>query len=158
MIKNSIMLMIMLSTAYIADAQTAIKAQEARLDNLNYLAYKVKALKFEAELAKLRKQCQNNDGCLNDTDNPLIAAPIVAKKVQNNVKQVINKEVNINALSIAGIVNKRVAFRGVSGFFQVGDVLDNGIKIKVITDSSVTLASAINDNIQKTITINWTMK
>jgi hypothetical protein len=63
-----------------------------------------------------------------------------------------------SGLSINAIIDNRVVFQGIDGFYEAGDFLSHDIKIKSIKDSKVTLIVTDN-NTEKTkiISIDWIM-
>ena len=103
---------------------------------------------------------------ISSTDKPVLTTSTISKHKNTkhkNTKQLVENppehlQANIikklNSLSIIAIINNRVAFKDIEGSFQSGDVLDeSGIKIIAITDSGVVLST--NNNIRKTLTMDW---
>jgi hypothetical protein len=160
MTNNIILIALLTSIAFPVKALTKIERQETRIDHLNKLTYEIKDMELRVQRAELLKRCQESNGCL-DTDSPIV----VNKKSEKNVEEVsavkrmtVRNGRYTSGLSINAIIDNRVVFQGIDGFYEAGDFLSHDIKIKSIKDSKVTLIVTDN-NTEKTkiISIDWIM-
>jgi hypothetical protein len=158
MTNNIILIALLTSITFPVNALTKIETQEARIDHLNNLRYEIKDMKLRVQRAELQKRCQENNGCL-DIDSPIV----VNKKPKESVEEVsavkrmtVPNSRYTNGLSINAIIDNRVVFQGVDGFYGAGDFLSHDIKIKSIEGSKVTLiVTGNNTEKTKTINIDW---
>lgn len=148
----------MIALTSLSFAQTSVKLQEKRIDSLNDISYEIKMAKSQSELARIKKECQANNGCLEGVVEPVLMVEIEQKNSNpepgvGTPKKLTNITKILKTLSINAIINKRVIFDKMEGYFEVGDTLYPNIKIKDITSSTVTLVT--KDGVVKTLIMDW---
>lgn len=139
--------------------------QKNRLKALNDLSYEIELTKSKAELAKIKKECQKNEGCLGTVVEPEIVMPLSTDsnlEKQKNLKaeevlrahraRIASLQSKLNNLSIDAIINSTVFFKNMGGSFKKGDVLYGAVKIINITSSTVTLEF---NNSRKILRMGW---
>ncbi|CAC9483351.1 hypothetical protein [uncultured Gammaproteobacteria bacterium] len=163
MINNIVLIALLISITLPinANALTKIEQQEARLNHLNNLSYEIKEIELRAQRAELQKRCQKSNGCLGA---PVVSIPIVNKKLKkegeiNSIKRTVtpNSRYAADGLSVIAILDNRVVFEGIDGFYEVGDFLSPEIQLKSIEGSKVTLTITTANNTEKTktLSIDW---